>query len=43
MLHDGTAARHWDGLFKHFATYQFALLSGDSGEVAALANSVPLS
>jgi GNAT superfamily N-acetyltransferase len=42
MLHDDVAAQHWDGLFEDFSAFQFALITGDGGEVAALANSVPL-
>ena len=43
MLHDPVADEHWDGLFANFAAFQFALVHDESGAVAGIANSVPLS
>jgi GNAT superfamily N-acetyltransferase len=43
MSHDLVMNAHWDGLFEDFSDYQFALVSQESGVIAGIANSVPLS
>jgi GNAT superfamily N-acetyltransferase len=42
MRHDPVVNRHWEDLYIRFPEYQFALLDIETGEVAGLANSLPL-
>ncbi|NLX11988.1 MAG: GNAT family N-acetyltransferase [Chloroflexi bacterium] len=42
MLHDAVANRYWDDLYTVFPAYQFVLLDPTTGEIAAVANSLPL-
>jgi GNAT superfamily N-acetyltransferase len=42
MLHDPIADQYWNDLFERFSEYQFGLLDTETGQAAAMGNSLPL-
>jgi GNAT superfamily N-acetyltransferase len=41
MMHDAIANEHWHELFDRFSEYQFAMLDNETGQMAAMGNSLP--